>query len=801
MNVPIKWLKDFVDINVSVEELSNALTMSGTKVEGIERPGSEITNVVVGKILSIEKHPNADKLVVTKVDTGKEVLQIVTGASNITEGDCVPVALDGSTLAGGVKIKKSKLRGVESQGMLCSIQELGLTKNDYPEADEDGIFILNKQKNIDEYTLGQDIKEVIGYDDEVIELEITSNRPDCLSVLGVGREAAAALKTKFKKPVITVKEELQEKASDYVDVEIKAPELCSRFTARVVKDVKIEPSPDWMRKRLRAAGVRPINNIVDITNYVMLELGQPMHAYDINNVKDGKIIVRRAEDGEIIKTLDGQDRILDSSMLIIADSEKPIGVAGVMGGEYSGINPETKVVILESANFNGVSVRLTAKKLGMRTEASSRFEKGLDVENALVAMERAAQLIEELGAGKVCTGVIDCYPVKQEKRELTLRPEKINAFLGTSIDTDTMIEILESLEFAVDRNSLKITVPGFRRDVEREADIAEEIARLYDYNKIEATLLKGKSSTVGRKTKKQKIEDIVRNTMVSCGLSETYTYSFTSPKVFDRLRVAKDDPLRKVITISNPLGEDYSIMRTTTIPDMLGVISRNYNRQIEEAGFFELSYVYIPKELPLKELPIEKQVLTIGMYGEVDFYDIKGIVEELLDVLKIKDYRFVPERDNKTFHPGRTARLVIAGEDAGLIGEIHPEVSEEFETPERTYIGIIEIEPLVKNAVMKVEYKQLPRYPSVTRDIAILVNDEVLAWDIEQTIKENGGKTLEDIKLFDVYKGKQVPEGFKSMAYSITFRAVDRTLTDDEVNKSMAKIVAALEKRYNARLR
>jgi len=801
MNVPIKWLKDFVDINVSVEELCNALTMSGTKVEGVEIPGSEIENVVVGKILSIEKHPNADKLVVTKVDTGKDILQIVTGATNLSEGDYVPVALDGSTLPGGIKIKRGKLRGVESQGMLCSIQELGLTINDYPEADEDGIFILSKQKNIDNYTLGQDIKEIIGYDDVVVEFEITSNRPDCLSVLGIGREAAASLKTEFKKPVITVKEELKEKASDYVNVEIKAPDLCSRFTARVVKDVKIEPSPDWMRKRLRAAGVRPINNIVDITNYVMLELGQPMHAYDINYVKDGKIIVRRAEDGEIIKTLDGQDRKLDSSMLIIADSEKPIGVAGVMGGEYSGINPETKTIILESANFNGVSVRLTAKKLGMRTEASSRFEKGLDAENALTAMERAAQLIEELGAGKVCTGVIDCYPVKQEKRELTLRPEKINAFLGTSIDTDTMIELLESLEFKVDRDSMKIEVPSFRRDVEREADIAEEIARLYDYNRIEATLLKGKSSTVGKKTRKQKVEDIVRNTMVSSGLSEAYTYSFTSPKVFDRLKIAEDDQLRKAVTISNPLGEDYSIMRTTTIPDMLGVISRNYNRQIEEAGFFELGYVYIPKELPLKELPIEKQILTIGMYGEVDFYDIKGIVEELLDVLKVKDYRFIPEKDNKAFHPGRTARLVIAGASAGLVGEIHPEVAEEFETPERTYIGVIEIEPLIRNAVMKVEYKQLPRYPSVTRDIAILVNDEVLAWDIEQTIKEYGGKTLEDIKLFDVYKGKQVPEGYKSMAYSVSFRAGDRTLTDEEVNKSMDKIITALEKRYSARLR
>jgi phenylalanyl-tRNA synthetase beta chain len=552
---------------------------------------------------------------------------------------------------------------------------------------------------------------------------------------------------------------------------------------------------------MAAAGVRPINNIVDITNYVMLELGQPMHAYDLNYIKGNKIIVRRAEDGEIMKTLDGQERKLDSSMLVIADNERPIGVAGVMGGENSEINPGTETILLESANFDGISVRLTAKKLGMRTEASSRFEKGLDAENALTALERAAYLIEKLGAGKVCTGVIDCYPKKQEKRELTLRPEKINALLGTSIDANTMIELLETLEFKVDRDSMKITVPTFRGDVEREADIAEEIARLYDYNRIDATLLEGKSSTVGKKTRKQKIEDMIRNTMVSCGLSEAYTYSFTSPRILDRLRIEKDDQLRKTVVISNPLGEDYSIMRTTTIPDMLSVISRNYNRQIEETAFFELGYVYIPKELPLKELPMEKQILTIGMYGEMDFYDIKGIVEELLDVLRIKDYRFVPEKDNKVFHPGRTAQIVIAGEYAGLIGEIHPEISEEFETPERTYVGVIEVEPLINNAVMEVEYKQLPKHPAVTRDIAVLVNDEVLAGDIEQTISENGGKILEDIKLFDVYKGKQVPEGHKSMAYSISFRAEDRTLTDDEVNKSMQKIMAALEKNFNAKLR
>ncbi|HOJ09633.1 MAG TPA: phenylalanine--tRNA ligase subunit beta [Clostridiales bacterium] len=798
MNVPIKWLKEYVDINVSVEELCDALTMSGSKVENIEKQGEEISKVVVGKILSIEKHPDADKLLVTKIDTGDETIQVVTGAHNISEGDYVPVALHGSTLPGGIKIKKGKLRGVESNGMLCSIQELELTKGDYPEADEDGIFILRNMENL---KLGQDIKELVGLDDTVVEFEITSNRPDCLSVLGIARETAATLKTNLKKPVINVKEEENDKAYVYAQVEIRNPELCSRYAARVVKDVRIGPSPEWMRKRLRAAGVRPINNIVDITNYVMLELGQPMHAFDLSYIKDSKIVVRRAEDGEVMKTLDGQERKLDSSMLVIADSEKPIAVAGVMGGENSEVNPNTRIILLESANFNGISVRLAAKKLGMRTEASARFEKGLDVENVITAVNRAAQLIEETGAGKVCWGIIDCFPGKKNKRVLKLRPEKINAFLGTSISLDTMIEILESVEIRVDKDTMTVIIPEFRQDLEREADLAEEIARLYNYNNIEATLLKGKAATIGKKTTKQKIEDIIKNTMMSCGLSEICTYSFTSPRVFDRIKAASNSELRKAIPISNPLGEDYSIMRTTTVPEMLGVISRNYSRRIEKAGFFELAFVYLPEELPLKKLPLEKEVLTLGMYGDTDFYDIKGIVEELLYTLKIKDYKVVPESGNDTFHPGRTAKIIIDGEPAGIIGEIHPDVSEEFGAPERTYIGMIYVEPLIRKTVMEVQYKQLPKHPAVTRDIAILLEEEIMAGDIEQVIKENGGKIFESIELFDVYKGKQVPEGMKSMAYSITFRADDRTLTDDEVNKGMEKIVSALSDKFNAKLR
>ncbi|HOM03636.1 MAG TPA: phenylalanine--tRNA ligase subunit beta [Acetivibrio sp.] len=795
MKAPIDWLRDYVDINVSAKEFADAMTMSGSKVEGIEVQGEEITKVVVGKILSVEKHPDADKLQVTKVDVGSEVIQIVTGAQNISVGDYIPVALVGSTLPGDKKISKGKLRGIESYGMMCSIEELGLTRDDCPDAPEDGIYILPKEEE-----LGKDIKEVLGLNQEIVEFEITSNRQDCLSIIGLAREAAVTLKTEFKKPGINLKEEGDDVAQ-YISVEVKDTELCPRFAARVVKDVKIGPSPKWMRDRLKAAGVRPINNIVDITNYVMLEYGQPMHAYDINDIKGNKIIVRRAFDGETIRTLDDQDREIDPSMLVIADEERAVGVAGVMGGANSEIKDDTKTIVFEAANFNGTSVRLTAKKLGMRTEASGRFEKGLDPENVEAAINRAVQLVEELGIGTVCKGMIDCYPKKKEQRTINLRVDKINSFLGTNIPKEEMAGILKALEFEVDENNMTVKVPSFRDDVEREADIAEEIARFYGYNNIEATLLSGKAATLGRKTYKQIIEDLIKETMIACGLSEAYTFSFTSPKVFDKLNLPADSELRKAIVISNPLGEDYSIMRTTTIPDMLGVISTNYNRRIEEARLFEMSRVYIPQSLPINELPQEKAVLTLGMYGELDFYDMKGVAEELFERLGIENYEILPEKNNVVFHPGRTAVINIDGEYAGIIGEIHPEVAEKFECPERTYIGVIEIETLVNKASMDCEYKGLPKYPAVTRDIAMLVKDEVLVKEIEDIIKQRAGKILESVKLFDVYKGKQVPEGMKSVAYSITFRASDRTLTDEEVGKAMTKILDGLKRNLGAELR
>lgn len=795
MKLPLNWLKDYTDIKASPKEYADALTLSGSKVEGLEVQGAEINRVVVGRILSIEKHPDADRLLVTQVDAGNGPIQIVTGANNIKVNDLIPIALDGSSLPGGKKIKKGKLRGIESNGMMCSISELGVTTEEFPNAIEDGIFILEGKP-----ALGTDIKDYLGLNDTVVEFEITSNRPDCFSIIGLAREAAATFKKPFKIPEIKVKEQ-GESIEGMASVEIMAPDLCSRYAARIVENVKIEPSPRWMQERLKAAGVRPINNIVDITNYVMLEYGQPMHAFDLENLSGHSIIVRNAQAGEKMRTLDGQDRELEASMLVIADAEKSIAVAGVMGGENSEITPSTKTLLFESATFNGISVRLTAKKLGMRTEASGRFEKGLDPENVLNALNRAVQLVEELGAGTVCKGIIDCYPVKAEKKTISFNVDSINKLLGTDISVDTMKEIFKHLEIEVDDTTGTVTAPTFRPDLECEADLAEEIARFYDYNNIRATLLEGKAATVGGKTPQQKIVDIISHTMQSCGLSEIYTYSFTSPKVFDMINASKDSELRRAIVISNPLGEDYSIMRTTTLPDMLKVLAVNYNRRIEEVRLFEISHVYIPKSLPLTELPEEKPVLTLGMYGNVDFYDLSGVLEELIVALGIKKYSLEPVKDDPAFHPGRTARLMINNKCCGILGEIHPTVAEKFEAAQKNYAAVIDIEALIMNASLKPEYKPLPKFPAMSRDVAVLVDDEILVKQIEKLIVSKAGKILEEVKLFDVYKGKQMPEGKKSVAYNLTFRASDRTLTDEEVGKAMNNIIKALSDKLNAQLR
>ncbi len=803
MKVPLSWLKDYVDIeNIEPKKLADELTMSGSKVESIEEPGKDISNVVAGKIISLEKHPDADKLQVSKVDAGTVVLQVVTGATNIKAGDIIPVAKHGAALPGGKKISKGKLRGVESEGMMCSIQELGLSRYDYPEAPEHGIFVLNQSCKP-----GTDIREVLGLNETIIEFEITPNRPDCLSIVGLARETAVTFQRELKSPSTFGRGVGGEGAQNSalrtqdckVSIEILDPDLCSRYVGRVVKNIKIGPSPEWMRKRLRDAGMRPINNIVDVTNYVMLELGQPMHAFDFDKIQGKKIIVRRAKEREVLVTLDDQERKLNPNMLVIADANKAAAVAGVMGGANSEVTEETTTILLESANFKGSSVRLTAKALGFRTEASARFEKGLDIENTVRAMNRAVQLLEEMGAGKAEDGYVDCYPVKSQLRTITFRPDKINALLGTEIDTEYMIKLFRLLKLEVNEENMTVSIPSFREDIEGEADLAEEVARFYGYNNIKSSLFSGET-TQGRKTLKQKVEDMCKHVMNAQGLSEIYTYSMISPKSLDMIRTDTSSKLRDMVMIANPLSEEHRAMRTTTISSMLEVLARNYSRRIPAVRLFELSYVYLPKTLPLTELPEEKEILSIGLYGDEDFYSLKGVVEELLAYLGINDYQLVRGDDN-AFHPGRTAEIRIAGKKAGEIGEVHPDVLENYGLNTRVYVGAIELDHLITNVNLVHQYKPLPKYPAVDRDIAMVVRDEISVGQIEQTIKSKAGKLLEELALFDVYKGGQITKGYKSVAYSLSFRANDRTLTDEEVNKVMEGITKGLKDSLDAELR
>lgn len=797
MKVPISWLRDYVDVDVDIKEFADGMTMSGSKVETIEVQGREITGVVTAKVLKIEKHPNADRLYVAQVNTGNGTIQVVTGADNVREGDCIPVALDGAVLPGGKRISAGKLRGVDSCGMMCSAQELGITPGDFPGAVENGIFILDPETPV-----GKDIKDVLGMNETVAEFEITPNRPDCLSIIGIAREAAATFGKNLRYPQLEVREIKGDRAEKYVSVEISDADLCRRYAARVVKNVKIEESPEWMKRRLRAAGMRPINNIVDITNYVMLEFGQPMHAFDIENITGRKIIVRRARKDEEIDTLDGKKRILDGDMLVIADGKRPVAIAGVIGGEDSEIRESTKTILFESANFDGTSVRITSGKLGVRTEASSRFEKGLDPNMAVKALDRAAQLINMLGAGDVTEGVIDCYPRRTEERVIKFDPARITGLLGTDLTESEIVRILESIELTVDTEKQKVTVPTFRSDIETDADLAEEVARFYGYNRIKPTLLEGKAATIGGKTRKQIFEDVIVNTMLSAGMSEAYTFSFMSPAEFDKIRLPINSGARRAVAVKNPLGEEQSLMRTTTIPAMLTSLSTNYSRRVKQAKLFEFAYVYLPDQSAKDNLPVQKRILTMGMYGNVDFYDLKGIVEMLMTSLRIKeDYKLEKCADNPVFHPGRTGTVLINGKKIGTIGEVHPEVVENYDLPERVYIGVIEVEHLIENAMMYSKYTPLPKFPPVERDIALIVRDSVSVKSIEDVIRVKSGGILEDMDLFDIYKGKQIPDGYKSVAYSITFRAGDRTLTDEEVNSVMDGIIAALHNELGARLR
>mgnify|MGYP005797731657 CR=1 FL=1 len=782
MNLSMRWLSDFVDIDAKPHDFCEAITLSGSKVEGYTVEGSEISNVIVGKILSIEKHPDADKLVVCQVDVGSgEPIQIVTGATNLTVGDVVPVAMDNSTLPGGKKIRKGKLRGVVSNGMLCSLGELGLTVHDFPNAIEDGIMVIDE-----DVKLGQDIREALGLNDTCVEFEITSNRPDCFSIIGLAREAAATynLPLKLHTPVV---KGTDGDVNDLLQVEVKNPELCMRYIARMVKNVKIEPSPRWMRERLRACGVRPINNIVDITNYVMLEYGQPMHAFDYKYVNGHKITVRTAKNEEKITTLDDVERNLDESMLVIADEKGPVAVAGVMGGEFSSIMDDTDTIVFESACFNGPSVRLTSKKLGLRTESSGRYEKGLDPNNTKPAVDRACELIEMLGAGEVIGGYVDVDNSDKAQRRIKLDVDWTNRFLGIDIPREQMVDYLERVGCVMEGDD--IIVPSFRPDLEHKADISEEIARFYGYDKIPVTAIRGTAQ--GHLTEQQKFERTVSNTLLSQGLYEIMTYSFISPKYYDKIRLPEDSPLRKCVTIQNPLGEDTSVMRTTTLPSMLEILAKNYNNRNESAALFELSPEYIPTENPL---PDENVQVTLGMYGQqYDFYSLKGVVEALLDVLGIADYDVSAISDNPTFHPGRCACISKDGRGIGTIGEIHPLVLQNYGINTKVYAAKLDASALFDLRCVSKEYKPLPKYPATARDIAVLCDDALPVLDMKKAIQKAAGPILERVSLFDVYKGQQVPDGKKSVAWSLSFRAPDRTLTDEETDGAMKKVLKALD--------
>ncbi len=793
MNIPMSWLKDYVKIECDIKTFIEEMTMSGSKVETVEYVAEEITKVVIGKIEKIEQHPDADKLVVCQVNIGDEEIQIVTGAKNVFVGAIVPVALNGSTLAGGLKIKKGKLRGVVSNGMFCSVEELGYSKEDFPEAPQDGIYIFDS-----ELKLGSCAKEALGLNDTVVEFEITSNRADCLSVIGIAREASATFNVPFNTKEIIVKEENTENTKDLIKVKIENKELCNRYSARVIKDVKIGPSPQWIRTRLLAAGIRPKNNIVDITNYVMLEYGQPLHAFDLNDIEDNTIIVRNAKTDEEVVSLDSEERILSEDMLVIADTKKALAVAGVIGLENSKTKEDTTTILLESANFNGTNVRLTSKKLGVRTESSGKFEKGLDSELVLKALNRATELIVSLGYGKACTGLVDEYPNKNEIKKVEFDVNSINNLLGTNISRGEMVSILEKLEIKVEGDYA--ISPSFRNDLERCADLAEEVARIYGYNNLPTKLIKS-SATVGKLTYEQNLTNNIRNIMVAQGFYEIMNYSFESEKVFDKLNIIKDSSLRNVIKINNPLGEDFSIMRTTTLNGMLNSLSENFSKRIEICSLFEIGKIYLAKELPLKELPIERNILTVGMYGKCDFYDIKGVIENILDTLNIKGVDFTPDKNITYLHPGRSAVAHINGERLLEIGEVYPKVSDNYGLKTKVYVAEINIDLLIKYANSNIKFQELPKYPASNRDIAILVKNDVLVRDIELAIKEKGGKILEDIHLFDIYEGDQIEEGYKSIAYSLTFRAKDKTLTDEQISSSMNKILKNLEEKLNATLR
>ena len=800
MNLSRKWLTDYVDVTeVSNKDYCDRMTDTGSKVEGFTVLASDIENVVVGKITKISKHENSDHLQICMLDVGSgEDVQIVTGAQNVFEGAVVPVALAPAKLPGDIVIKAGKLRGVASNGMLCSIAELGLTTHDMPTACEDGIFILNELDESKDFTLGMDIKDALMLSDDVVEFEITPNRPDCLSVIGLARESAASYEKELKLHTPEVKcTNDGDKIENYIKVDIEA-DLCKRYSARVVKNIKIEPSPMWLRMRLRASGVRPINNIVDITNYVMLEYGQPMHAFDYKCLDGSHIIVREAGEGESFKSLDDIDHTLKSGMLVISDEKKAVALAGVMGGANSEITDETKTVVFESASFDGPSVRVTSRALGMRTESSSRFEKGLDSEAVIPAIERACELVEMLGAGEVVNGLIDVYPNPKKTREIPLNADKINAFLGTKIAKEEMVRILKSLCFTVENDT--VYVPSYRDDVEGMQDVAEEIARIYGYNEIETTNVIA-SLTQGERTPRQAYDVKIKDTLCAMGMYEINTFSFISPKYYDKINMPANDQRRKSVVISNPLGEDTSVMRTTSLPSILEVLAKNSNLKNEEAYLYEVATIYIPDE-DVKNLPKEPKEIALGMYGNVDFYDLKGVIEGLFAACGIKDASFVAESADPTFHPGRCAKIYASdGTYLGIFGEAHPLVAANYSFNKRVYIGALDFEAMFDCHEMEAKYKPLPKFPALTRDFSFVCEESLEVGTIENTIKKSGVKLLESVKLFDVYRGVQVGEGKKSVSFSVSLRASDRTLNDQEADDAVKKILKTLERELGITLR
>lgn len=797
MVTSLSWLKKYVPgLDVAPKEFCDAMTLSGSKVEGYTVLDKDLDRIVIGQVEKIEPHPDADKLVVCTVNVGSEMLQIVTGAPNVSEGVKVPVVLDGGRVAGGhdgvktpggIKIKKGKLRGVESAGMMCSIEELGSSRDYYPDAPEDGLYILP-----DDAPVGTSAVSYLGLDDTVVEYEITSNRVDCFSVLGLAREAAATFDKPYVPPVVE-KTGNDESVDDYIKVRIENEDLCRRYTARVVKNIRLAPSPKWMQHHLAAHGIRPINNIVDITNYVMEEYGQPMHAYDLDEIAGHEIVVRCASDGEKFVTLDGQERELDSSMLMICDGEKAVGLAGVMGGENSMITDNVSTMLFEAACFDGTNIRLTGRKLGLRTDASAKFEKGLDPNMAMEAMNRACQLIEELDAGDVVGGAVDVYPRPMEGHRIPFDPDWINKLLGTDISREDQLGYLKKIYLDYDEKTNEIVCPSWRQDLLREADLAEEVARFYGYANIPETLPSGEAMA-GKMTEKLRIEQICREISEFCGFSQGMTYSFESPKVFDKLLLDADDPLRQAITIANPLGEDFSIMRTISVNGMMTALSTNYNRRNKSCRLYMMGNVYIPKELPLKELPDERMQLTYGMYNEGDFFDMKGVLEELFDQLGLKHRRSYRNEGRRNWlHPGRQAEVYYNDTWLACLGEMHPTVVSNYGMKGRVLLALVDMPAVMKYVDFTRKYQGIAKFPAVTRDLSLLVPETITAGEIEDMLIECGGKKLESFELFDIYEGEQVAAGHKSLAYTLTFRASDRTLTEEDISTVMKKILKGLD--------